>query len=360
METDKMVERVSTSELFEFCLAALKREGMNEDDACWCAQSLVQTDGTGVFSHGTKNLYNYIKKKRVGGVSFTARPEVVKEGEVFAVIDGHNAMGMVSSCKAVEMACEKANQYGVAFVCVRNSCHFGAAGFYSNLIAGKGMIGITMSNVDPFMNIPGARGRIIGNNPISFSAPITDERPLNLDIACSTVASLKVAQAKNEHKSIPNTWIVDDDGKPTTDLGCYPDSYALQPMGSHKGYGLAVMVDLMTSVIASGDFSSSGKIHSWCLEFESSNNVCHSFLVIDPTKFMQGEKIESRVKDMVVTLRKKPKAVGSPRIYTPGEIGWDQYKDAEANGIALPSDVFATLRELADDIGIKFPVTTKG
>lgn len=352
------VERISFEKLRAFCKEALVREGMSEENAACCADVLVETDGVGVYSHGTANLYNYIRKKRAGGVSFAAEPELVLDGPAYGVIDGHNAMGMISSCKAVELACQKAQDTGISLVAVRSSCHYGAAGYYSNLAARKGMLCISLSNVDPNMNVPGAKGKAIGNNPIAYSAPIEGEEPMNLDISCSNVASLRVINAKKRGEEIPNTWIVDGEGRPTTDPSGYPEQGAMLPMGAHKGYGLALLVELLTAILASGEYSSSGNIVSWCFEMEKPNNVCHSFIVIDPAKFMAQGVAEKRIREMAQSLRNAPKAPGAGEIRIPGEGGWRNRSRFHVEGIPLPENVFGSLRELAQDIGLDFPETS--
>jgi len=350
-------ETIKIMELINFCTAVFVKEGMELEDAKKCATVLAETDAFGVHSHGTRNLFNYVKKKNAGGVSFTTRPEIVKQGEAYAVIDGHNSMGMISSWQAVDIACDKATKCGIAFVTIRNSCHFGAAGFYSNLAAKRKMIGISVSNVDPNMTAPGAKGKVIGNNPIAFSSPMLEQDSMFLDISCSNVASLKVIEAKRENRKIPTTWIIDDDGKPTDDPSEYPNKGAMQPMGFHKGYGLSILVELLTGVLSSGENSTNGNIVSWCFEPEKPNNVSHAFIVIDPSKFLEEGILEERMQRISSTLRNSPKASGTNRIYTPGEIDWEKYHEAEQNGIKLPSDVFESLRVLSNNLDIQFPET---
>ena len=338
--------------LKQFCKTALIKEGMNEAHATVCADVLTETDAYGTHSHGTKNLHNYIKKSHVGGVSFTADPEIVKDGPSFAVIDAHETMGMVSSCMAMELACKKALQTGIAIVTVKNSCHFGAAGYYANMAAQRGMIGLSMSNVDPNMTAPGARGMLLGNNPFAYAAPATSMPSVFLDIAMSNVASLKVVQAKKDGIKIPNTWIVDKDGIPTTDPSGYPSEGAMQPMAAHKGYGLAILVDVLTGALCNGGMSMMDDIVSWCFEPEKPNNVCHSFIAINAGMFNGEDKLEDHVESMSEKLRSAPKAKGSERIYTPGEIEWSKYVNAENNGIPLPSEVLLSLQVLSDESGI--------
>lgn len=177
-----------------------------------------------------------------------------------------------------------------------------------------------------------------------------------LDIAMSNVASLKVFQARADGREIPSAWIVDKDGLPTTDPSRYPEEGAMQPMAAHKGYGLAVMVDLLTGVLSGGETSMGGNIGSWVVELDKTNNVCHTFIAIDAGQFLDGETLSGRTEEMAQKLRGLPKAKGSRRIYTPGEIEWERYNKARSDGIELPEDVLQSLQGLAGELGIKLPV----
>lgn len=350
------MSKIKLENLKAFCQAALEKEGMKKPYAELTATVLSETDAFGTNSHGTKNLYNYIRKFRSGGIDIHAEPEILKQGPSFALIDAHRALGMIPSVQAMELACQKAEETGIALVTVRNSCHFGAAGFYANIATKKGLIGLSMSNVDPNMTAPGARGMLLGNNPFAYAAPANTTPTVFLDIALSNVASLKVVQARKDGKQIPPTWIVDKDGLPTTDPSHYPEEGAMQPMAAHKGYGIAVMVELLTGILSGGCTSMGGDIVSWCFELEKPNNVCHTFIAIDPKKFLGEETLADRVEDMAGALRSAPKAKGCDRIYTPGEIEWGKYTVADREGFTIPADVEASLRQLSEDMGIELPL----
>lgn len=347
---------IQISELKRFCRDALVQEGMKEEHAAITAEVLAETDAFGTSSHGTKNLYGYIKKARVGGVDLKAEPELVRESAACALLDAHNALGMVGAWMGMSRAIEKAREVGIALVTVKNSCHFGAAGYYANMAARQGLIGISMSNVDPNMTAPGARGMLLGNNPFAYAAPSESVPTVFLDIALSNVASLKVVQARRDGRQIPDTWIVDKDGLPTTDPSHYPEEGAMQPMAAHKGYGLAVMVDLLTGILAGSDTSMSGKIVSWCFEPEKPNNVTHTFIAVNPELLCGKPAVASDVEQMAQILRNAPKARGTERIFTPGEIEWGKHKAAEENGLRLPPDVEVSLQELSADLGLELPL----
>lgn len=346
---------IKIEDLKDFCAKALIQEGMRQDHANVVADVLAETDAYGTHSHGTKNLHNYIRKFRVKGCDIKGEPVVDKEGPAFAVIDAQNTLGMIPSVLAMNMACDKAQESGIAIVTVKNSNHFGAAGYYANLAAERGMIGIAVSNVDPNMAAPGARGMVIGNNPIAYASPAIETPSVFLDIALSNVASLKVVQARKDGQQIPANWIVDGDGLPTTDPSHYPAEGAMQPMAAHKGYGLAVLVDLLTGILSGSATSAGGGIVSWVFELDKPNNVAHTFLAIDPKLFGVND-IDKRTEDMAGALRNAPKAKGSERIYMPGEIEWGRVAKARATGIPLPPDVETSLQDLADELGLTLPV----
>ena len=346
---------IKIEDLKAFCASALVHEGMSKDHADLVAEVLAETDAYGTHSHGTKNLHNYIRKFRVGGIDIQALPEVVREGPSFALMDAKNSLGMIPSIKAMDLACQKAKESGIALVIVKESCHFGAAGYYVNRAAAKGMIGLAFSNVDPNMTAPGARSMMIGNNPLAYAAPAVKNPSLFFDIALSNVASLKVIQARKDGHEIPDSWIVDKDGLPTTSPAHYPEEGAMQPMAAHKGYGLAVLVDLLTGLLSGGATSMSGDIVSWVFQMDQPNRVSHTFIAIDPACFGVTE-LAAQTETMADQLRQAPKAKGSDRIYTPGEMEWERHKKAQAEGIDLPADVEESLRGLADELTLTLPL----
>ena len=223
------------------------------------------------------------------------------------------------------------------------------------MAAKAGMLGICVSNVDPNMTAPGAKGMLLGNNPLAYAAPAKSTPSIFLDIAMSNVASLKVVQARKDGRQIPDSWIVGKDGLPTTDPSHYPEEGAMQPMAAHKGYGLSVLVDLLTGALANAATSMSGEIVSWCFELDKPNNVSHAFLVVNPEMFGGAQAYVQQNEQMAAALRKAPKAQGSTRIYTPGEIEWERYARAVSEGIKLPDDVAGSIEALSEDVGVKIP-----
>ena len=338
-----------------FSIHCLQKQGMRFEDAEIVSDCLVQTDKWGIHSHGLKNLYSYILKNANGGVSFSANPIVVKELPSMAIIDGNNAMGFVSSTFAMRMACRMAENNGVGMTVVKNSCHFGAAGYYAHIAAVKNMIGGAFSNVDAFMTIPGALRAVMGQNPLSLAAPSSVVPSLILDIATSNVASLKVINARNEGKTIPDTWIIDKNGYPTNDPSKYPEEGALQPMAAHKGYGIALFIEIITSVISGGILSMSASIPSWNLKLSEPNGVSHSFIAVNPDRMMGEGYLKNRVDEVIRLIHEAPRVEGVEELTVPGERMWAKSRSADINGLLLPDYVLKELRSLSEYSKVLLP-----
>ena len=283
------VKPVRPEELNDFCVAAMLNCGMREADARTTADVLVTTDTWGIFTHGTKALLVYLRKLRADGLKRDAQPAIVTEGETWAVLDGDAGMAMVTSCAAMNLAVLKAKTGGIAYVGVRNSCHFGAAGYYAWLAAAQDMIGLSMSNSDVNMSVPGGRWKIMGNNPIAYSIPAGQEKPVLFDIALSAVAAGKVNAAASKGESVPEGWLADADGLPTTDASLYPAKACLMPMASHKGYGFAMLVEILAAALTGACMTQ--QVKSWNNDQpQIHTGHGHGFIAINPALLMPIEE----------------------------------------------------------------------
>ncbi|MDY3031440.1 MAG: Ldh family oxidoreductase [Clostridia bacterium] len=344
--------KIKLDKLRRFSVEVLVKAGMSEEDASTTAEVLITTDTFGVMTHGTKNLYQYILKMQAGGLDAKAVPTVEGEGPSWAIINGNKAVGMVSACKAMNLAVKKAKETGIAYVGVKNSCHFGAAGYYANLAAKEGLIGLSMSNADPVIAVPNGCKKAIGTNPFSFAAPLGNGKSVFLDIALSNVAALKVIMAQEKGQAIPDTWLVDNEGLPTTDAAKFPKEASLQPMAAHKGYGLAVLVEILASVITGAGLLS--EIASWNLDLTSVNNAGHAFIAIDVSKMIPPEVFNARINQMASEIKNGPKAKGAEKIFLPGEMEWDKRSAALENGEIEITDAMAeSYRKLSELTGVK-------
>lgn len=344
---------VKLEEMERFAAHCLVAAGAPAAEARITAAFLTRTDAFGIHSHGLRNLEPYIEKSRRGALDLTARPSIDVEGSAFALLDARDAIGMVSGAVAMDYAVDKASRSGIAIVIVRRSTHFGAAGLYSLLAAERGLIGITASNVDPNMAIPGARGKSLGNNPIAYALPAQRHRPVIFDIALSAVASLKVVDARDRGEDVPLGWIVDDAGRPTTDPSRYPDEGAMVPMAEHKGYGLALLVDALTGLLA--DAPTSDQVPSWLFDLDRPNDVSQVFLAIDPAVFGARAPYSSRLDEYLDRIHALPLAAGARETLYPGEVEWRRHDFATEHGVCLPADVLSSLEMVGRSTGVVPP-----
>jgi ureidoglycolate dehydrogenase (NAD+) len=279
-----------------------------------------------------------------------ADPEIVSEGPSWALVDGKETVPMTAATLGMNLAIDKARASGVAYVGVKRSSHFGAAGYYANLAAEQGMIGMAMCNVDPCQTVPGARGVVLGTNPIAYAVPAGEERTILLDIATSAVAASKVFAARALGKPVPENWLVDDLGRPTTDPSEYPEKGALLPMAGHKGYGIALLVEVLTGALSGAAMA--GQVGSWVQDQPDPTGQGFAFLAFDVGSIMPAPEFRKRMDWLIRSIKEAPKAEGSERIYLPGEMEWEHRDEALASGMLLPQDVIASLSGLAQDFGL--------
>jgi ureidoglycolate dehydrogenase (NAD+) len=342
---------VSIAALTRFFVEALRRTGMSEQDAVESAEVLATTDAWGIFTHGCKNFHGYLRRLFGGGLNPTARPAIAAEGPAWAIVDGHSALGMVTSLFATRVAIARARTHGIAYVGVRNSCHFGAAGYYAWLAAKEGLIGIAMANDIPSVTAPGAREAITGSNPLAYAVPAGKHPPIILDMAISTAAGGKVFAARQLGKSIPDNWIVGPDGRPTTDPSLFPEKASLLPSGGHKGYGLALLIETLSALLSGAQMT--WAVRRW-MQDDPSLATGHgaAFIVIDVQSMTPTENFRARVDALIDEIHAAPKAVGSDRIMVPGEREWENYQRAQVEGIALPPDALDAIRIAAEHAGM--------
>lgn len=342
---------VTFDALHAFTRSAFESAGLSATDAATGADVLATTDAWGVFTHGTKCLAGYLRRLQAGGLRARGVPRVTAEGGAWAVVDGDSALGHVTSVFAMRTALAKAKQQGIAYVGVRNSCHFGAAGYYAWLAAREGLIGISMANDIPSVAAPGSRGAVTGSNPISYAVPAGRNRPMLLDMSTATVAGGKVYAARMRGEPIPDTWLVGADGKPTTDPSGYPQIGALQPAAGHKGYGLSLLIETLSGILSGAAFT--WQVGNWMWD-DGKQPTQHgaAFIAIDTNAIMPAPQFANRMEALIDEIHAAPLAEGASPLRVPGEIEWERYERALRDGIALPDDVVANLRKAADLAGL--------
>ena len=343
-----LTRSIYVNALNAFLMEAMRRRDIRPEDATVTADVLVTTDTWGVYTHGSKQLCPLLRLAP-DRMDPRAVPEVVAEGPAWAMVDGHYALATVTACQAMEKAIEKARTAGVGFVGVRNSNHFGGAGYYANLAAQRDMIGLAMTNTNPLMVVPGGKTAVIGTNPFSYAVPAGREKPVFLDIATSVVAGSKAISARAMGQTLPQPWLVDKDGIPTTDPSHYPEEGALVPMAGYKGYGLALMIEILSGVLTGADVLS--EVTLWLEKHPGPLNQGHTFMAIDINSMIPLARFKDRMDHVIREIKQSPKAKGTERIYLPGEMEWENRERALEEGMRLPEHVIDRLISLAEDTG---------
>jgi LDH2 family malate/lactate/ureidoglycolate dehydrogenase len=317
---------------------------------------MLRTDLRGVDSHGVGMLAKYHEWYRRGFIVPVAEPVVVRDEGPTATVDGSQGWGHHVSAVAMGLAITKARRHGVGFVAVHNSNHYGAAANYSMMALAHDMIGLSMTNAPGPATVPTfGRRAMLGTNPLSLAAPAGREHPFVLDMATSTVAIGKLHVASRWAKPIPAGWALDPAGQPTTDPTIALATRLLTPLGgtreqgSHKGYGLSVMVDILAGVL-------SGAAHS-DVQHRSGQpptraDVGHFFGALDIGRFRPLDAFKADMDDLLRSLKESPKAEGADRIWVAGEPEWECEQRRRRDGIPLAPCLVAQLRELAKATGV--------
>jgi ureidoglycolate dehydrogenase (NAD+) len=345
---------VPIPQLKTFVLEVLDRCGVAPADAATTAEVLVTTDSWGVFTHGTKFLGDYTRRLRAGGLNPRGRPWVEKEGPAWAVVDGDLALGMVTGVFAMNLALAKAAQAGIALVTVHNTYHFGAAGYYAGMAAARGQIGLALANAIPSVAAPGSRGPILGSNPFAFAAPSAHQGSMVLDISTATVAGGKVMVAAAEGRPVPDHWLIDTQGRPTTDPNLFLQLQAfLTPMAGHKGYGLALMVEILSGALSGGGMRD--QIGAFTDPPDKRADYSHAFVAINPAVFLGEGAFAERLDELFAGIRATPASAEAGSIKIPGEIEAAKQRTAAAVGIEFSPDVIEALRGVAQGTGCPLP-----
>jgi LDH2 family malate/lactate/ureidoglycolate dehydrogenase len=337
--------------------------GFSAPAAALVAGSLVDADMRGIGSHGVMLLPMYVERIRAGSVSRAERAEVVRDSGAVAVLDAGHALGQLTGDQAMRLAVDKARTYGVGVVTVRRAFHFGGAFRYVDFAARNGCVGIAAANTRPLMPAPGGASAVVGNNPLAVGVPRASGRPVILDVALSEAALGKVRLAAGEGRQIPATWATDEQGRPTTDPAAALRGLLL-PSGAHKGYGLALMIDVLTGVLSGGSYGRG--VQGLYADVSVPNDCAHFFLALDAEAFAEeADEIGRRVDDLAGQVLGSALAPGTDRVHLPGDIEADRYDRARREGVTLAPSVSAKLVEIAAGLGVPLaapgaPVAAEG
>ncbi|MBI2365563.1 MAG: Ldh family oxidoreductase [Deltaproteobacteria bacterium] len=345
--------RVDHRKLKRFVASSFEKLGVPKEDAEIAANVLVQADLRGVDTHGVIRFSPhawYVKWLTEG--SLTARPKlrVISESATTALIDGDRGMGMVIGHRAMEMAIEKAKSAGVAMVGVRNSRHYGMSAYYGMLALPHDMIGIAMTNASRQVVPTFGREARFGTNPMCFAVPADKELPFVLDMATTTAAAGKLELAARLGKSIPGGWALDENAAQTTDPRMAQKARRLLPLcgtresGSHKGYGLAILVEILCGVLT-------GTITALNANQDPRG---HFFGAIRVDAFRPVAEFKRDMDRLITELRSTPTVVGQERVYVAGEIEFETAQERAEHGIPLHDSVLKGLRQVAEQLGVAY------
>jgi LDH2 family malate/lactate/ureidoglycolate dehydrogenase len=341
------VPRVDANGLIEFSTAVYAGAGMPEVDARLVADTLVQADLWDHQSHGLLRLGWYLDRIRNGVMRPVTQPEFVVDTPQIALIDGHDGVGHVLMRLATGEAIRRAKANGMGAVGVRMSNHFGTCMYWTRMAAMQGCVAFLTTNGGPAMAPWGGRKKIIGTNPWSVATPAGRHPPFLMDMATTGVARGKIYRARQNRQPIPLGWAINAAGEPTTDPQDAIDGIIL-PMAEHKGYAIAMMVDVLSGVLTGSGFLSA--VHSPYKTAEKSN-AGHLLIALDIEAFQPLAQFGTRMEQYIAELKSVPLAKGHDAIYYPGEREAKNDLQNRKDGLVFPADTLADLARIARETG---------
>ena len=357
---------VSWDLMNRFLIDAFVGYGVPEADAAICADVLLESDRRGIESHGCNRFKPiYIDRIVKGTLKPVTEIEIVKETPTTVVIDAHDGMGMVASHRMMELLIEKAKTYGMAGGAIRNSTHYGIAGYWATMASRQGLIGITGTNARPSIAPTFGVENMMGTNPLTFALPTDEDFPFCLDIATSIVPRGKIEYYAREGKDTPAGMVVSETGEAMTDsdaiLKALVDgTAALAPLGGigdelcgYKGYGYAAVVEILSAALSAGPFMKAltgvapdGKPQMY--------HLGHFFFVVNPEFFMGLDEFRTIAGDICRALRASKKAPGQNRIYTAGEKEWLVWQERREKGVPVGEAVQKEILEVRDKLNLPY------
>jgi ureidoglycolate dehydrogenase (NAD+) len=346
----KKVLRIDIARLREKSFAIFTAAGISPTDSAMFTDVLLTTDMRGVYSHGVVRSARYIDCLRAGGIKRDAELTLLDDSGSAMRFNANGGLGIPASCKVTQKLIERASTQAISIATLNHSDHYGAAGYYAMLGAEAGLLTLSMSNTIPLIVPPGGKAAAIGNNPFAYAAPGKKHRALCFDICMSKAASGKILIAARDGKTIPQGWILNSAGEPSTDPNDIFRNASMLPFGEHKGYGLALMVELLAGVLAGAGLLS--EVHSWNKLPGQDSNTGHCFIAINP-QFIGGLDLFRRRVDAVIDELKNTATADGQRVLYPGELEMEKEADARKNGIPLPDASLQELKRAAKMVGIE-------
>jgi len=345
--------------LRKLCMDAFEAFGFSKDEAVIITDVLLTSDLFGIESHGMQRMVRYHKSIERGLISVGGKPEVVFETPLSAVIDGHNGMGQIIGHSAMILAIEKAKTHGIGMVAVRNSNHYGIAGYYARMACREGLLGVSCTNSAAIMVPTYGRKAMLGSNPIAVAMP-AEPYDFFFDASTTVVTRGKLEVYHKLGKSLPDGWALDKYGNPSidanevlncilnkTDGGIVPLGGNTELFGSHKGYGYAMLCELLSAGLSQGTTSN----HT--ME-NGKGRICHFFLAMNPALFGESATIKTHFSHYLQEVRESPKADGRDRIYTHGEKEIAAMEKVMKEGIPVNNNTMVELWDLCQYLKLDF------
>ncbi len=365
METEYV--RIRRESLETFCQQVFQSLNLSEHDARMAAAVLVAADARGIPSHGVGRLWRYVNGLKTGLMLSDAPVEVLVDTPSSIVIHAHGAMGAPVSVRAMESVIDKAKTNGAAFGCVRDSNHFGIAGYYAMMALDQDMLGLAMTNTAALGVPTFGRQVMYGTNPLAFAAPADEERAFVLDMSTTVVTRGKIEMYERLGKELPLGWAVDKTGQPAQDArpilddmshrvggGILPLGGAGEESGGHKGYGLAVMVDILCSVLCGAPFGTA--LYDTAT---SSARVSHFFGAIRIDTFRAPQEFRRDMDHLLRGLRNCPPAAGAERVYFAGQKEFEKEEECLRRGIPLLKKTYDQICTIGKEHGVEAIVPLK-
>jgi LDH2 family malate/lactate/ureidoglycolate dehydrogenase len=339
--------------------AFLSAFGMPDDYVKTTATIMTDSDKRGIDTHGIACLPNYHTRMSKNWITLDGAITIIRDNPTTALLDAGGGLGYPVAHKAMNMAIEKAKVMGLASIAVRNSAHFGATGYYTRMAAAAGMVGFAFTSTSAPRVVPAlaAEGRL-GTNPIAFTAPTKRNKPFNLDMATSTVASGKIRNKAVEGQDLPEGWAVDENGQPMTAASAYFKEGAnmtslggTRDLGSHKGYGLGSMVEILGACLTGSSLVMSpdhGKRTPGSME------IGHFFIAVNPTFFREEGAFEETTDQLIDDLHATTPVDPSQPVLVAGEPEDMIEEERAKTGIPIPPGLREKLQKLAADCGAEF------
>ena len=331
--------------------------GMNEQDAKQASEVLIAADLRGIDSHGVARLSGYVRLYEANRANMNAQHKIIYETPSTATIDADQGLGLVVAPKAMDIAIEKAKNVGTGWVAIQNSNHFGIAAYHAMKALPNNMIGIAMTNASPLVAPTYSKQRMLGTNPICYAFPAGKHLPIVIDMATSAAANGKLEIAQRTGKPIPNNWVQTKNGYESTNANELSNGGSLLPLGGHKGYGLASLVDILCGVLSGANYG------PWVppfvaflnpLENLPGNGIGHFLGAMRIDAFRPADDFKNHIDNWIDAFKNAEKIDTNQHVIIPGEPEFLLEKERLETGIPLNEKVINDLQELANKLSLEF------